>query len=69
MKDRIFFVRFEDLMARPAETMAGVYQWLGVAPHIINPKKMTVRPHESDSHFRHKYLHRQKPHISAPRVH
>lgn len=25
VKDRIFFVRFEDLMARPAETMAGVY--------------------------------------------
>jgi sulfotransferase len=69
VKDRIFFVRFEDLMARPAETMAGVYQWLGVQPHKINPKRLTVRPHESDSHFRHKYLHRQQPHIAPPKVH
>ena len=69
VKDRIFFVRFEDLMAKPAETMARVYQWLGVTAHKIDPKKLTVRPHESDSHFRHKYLHRQQTRIAAPKPH
>ena len=69
VKDRIFFVRFEDLMASPAETMAAVYKWLGVSAHKIDPKKLTVRPHESDSHFRHKYLHRQQAKIAPPKVH
>lgn len=59
VKDRIYFVRFEDLIAKPAETMNRVYQWLGVSGHKIDPNKLTVRPHESDSHFRHKYVHRQ----------
>ena len=69
VKDRIFFVRFEDLMAQPVETMARVYQWLGVATHKINPQKLAVHPHESDSHFRYKYLHRQHPKIVPPPPH
>lgn len=60
VKDRLFFVKFEDLVARPVETMAAVYQWLGVAPHTIDPTRLTVRPHESDSHYRYKYRHRQQ---------
>jgi sulfotransferase len=56
-------------MAQPMETMAAVYKWLEVAPHKIDPKKLTVRPHESDSHYRHKYLHRQQGKISPPRSH
>jgi sulfotransferase len=69
VKDRLYFVKFEDLMAQPMETMAAVYKWLEVAPHKIDPKKLTVRPHESDSHYRHKYLHRQQGKISPPRSH
>ncbi len=69
VKDRIFFVRFEDLMAKPAETMVAVYKWLGVSEHKIDPKRLTVRPHESDSHFRYKYLHRQQAKIAPPKVH
>jgi len=69
VKERIFFVRFEDLVARPAETMVKVYQWLGVSAHKIDPKKLTVRPHESDSHFRYKYLHKQHSKIAAPQPH
>ena len=30
VKDRIFFVRFEDLIAQPVETMESIYQWLGL---------------------------------------
>ena len=69
VKDRLYFVKFEDLMARPVETMAKVYKWMGVSPHKIDTKKLTVRPHESDSHYRHKYLHRQQGKISAPKHH
>ncbi len=69
IKDRLYFVKFEDLVARPAETMERVFKWLEVPTHKIDPKKLTVRPHESDSHYRNKYLHRQQAKLSAPKHH
>jgi sulfotransferase len=69
VKDRIYFVRFEDLIGKPVETMQLVYKWLGASPHQIDPLNLTVRPHESDSHFRHKYLHRQNSTIAPPKPH
>jgi sulfotransferase len=69
VKDCIYFVKFEDLMARPADTMNRVYAWIGVSPHAIDPERLRVRPHESDSHYRHKYLHRQQERIAAPKQH
>ena len=62
-------MKFEDLVATPVETMSRIYSWLEVMPHTINPEKLTVRPHESDSHYRHKYLHRQQSRISPPKRH
>jgi sulfotransferase len=69
IKDRIYFVRFEDLVARPVETMAQVYQWIGAPAYKINPRQLTVRTHESDSHFRHKYLHTLHGSITPPKQH
>jgi sulfotransferase len=69
VKNRIFFVRFEDLMAKPQETMEKVYQWLGLKAHKVDPNNLMVRPHESDSHFRFKYLHKQHSTITPPQVH
>jgi len=69
VKERLFFVKFEDLMAEPEATMSQIFSWIGVSPHKINPKKLTVRAHESDSHYRHKYLHRQQAKIAPPRRH
>ncbi|MDR3580134.1 MAG: sulfotransferase [Oryzomonas sp.] len=69
VKDRVYFVKFEDLVTRPMETMSNVYSWMGVSPHIIDTDQLSVRPHESDSHYRHKYLHRQQTAIVAPRQH
>lgn len=69
VKDRLYFVRFEDLMVAPAETMEKVYRFIGVSDHTINPDKLTVRPHESDSHYRYKYRHRQQVRMSAPQPH
>jgi sulfotransferase len=69
VRSRLYFVKFEDLMAQPAETMAAVYAWLGVAPHRIDPAKLVVRAHESDSHYRNKYLHRQHAQVVPPGPH
>jgi sulfotransferase len=69
VKERIYFLKFEDLMARPVETMNQIFAWLELSPHTIDPRRLTVRPHESDSHYRHKYLHRQHAMLSAPTVH
>lgn len=69
VKDRLYFVKFEDLVAKPVETMSAVFNWLEVAPLKIDTKKLQVRPHESDSHYRYKYLHRQQPRMAPPRQH
>lgn len=66
VKDRLYFVKFEDLMAQPVETMSRIYAWLDVKPHAIDPMKLTVRAHESDSHYRHKYRHQQYAQILPP---
>jgi sulfotransferase len=75
VKDRLYFVRFEDLVAEPAKTMAAIHTWLGLAPQAVDLTKLTVRPHESDSHYRFKYRHKQratfappKPHAIPPRI-
>ncbi|WP_298270673.1 sulfotransferase [Geobacter sp.] len=69
VKSRLYFVKFEDMMADPVGTMTGIYSWLGLPPHTIDPRRITTRPHESDSHYRFKYLHRQQGSISAPGRH
>jgi len=69
VKDRLYFLKFEDLMARPVDTMNQVYAWLDLSPHKIDPNHLTVRPHESDSHYRYKYLHRQHARLSPPTEH
>jgi sulfotransferase len=69
VKKHLYFVRFEDLVARPVECMSHVYAWLGVAPLQIDPQRITAEPNESDSHYHMKYLHRQAQRIAAPRPH
>ncbi|MEI6306628.1 MAG: sulfotransferase [Deltaproteobacteria bacterium] len=69
VKDRIYFVKFEDLVAEPAATMSRIYAWLQLLPHTINPGQLTVTPQESDSHYRFKYLHRKQTTISPPLPH
>lgn len=69
VKDRLYFVKFEDLMAQPVETIAKIYAWLEVTPYSVDPTNLTVSAHESDSHYRYKYLHNQKTKISLPGQH
>ena len=69
VQQKLYFVRFEDLMARPVECMSHLYAWLGLAPFQIDPHDLAVGIQESDSHYRMKYTHRQQATISAPRPH
>lgn len=66
---RIYFLRFEDLTARPATCMAHLFEWMGLAPFEIDPENLAIGLHESDSHYRMKYPHRQATRILPPQRH
>jgi sulfotransferase len=69
IQQRIHLVIFERLIRDPLAATADVCKFLGLPPHGFDPKRLTVRPHESDSHYRHKYPHRQYASIEPPRQH
>jgi len=69
VQQRIRLVKFEALMREPVATMAEVFAWLELPAQRIDPKNLTVRQHESDSHYRHKYPHRQSRAIEPPVQH
>ena len=66
---RLYFLRFEDLMAQPARCLAHVTAWLGLAATEINLDELTVGIRESDSHYHMKYRHEQSSRISQPPRH
>lgn len=69
VQQRIRIVIFERLMRDPAGSMAEIFEWIGVGPHRIDPSRLTVREHESDSYYRHKYPHRQSTSVEPPHQH
>lgn len=69
VQERLFFVRFEDLMANPVACMSLIYQWLGLSAFEINPLKLDKGIQESDSHYHMKYSHKQSERITKPKKH
>jgi len=69
VQEHILFVRFEELVRAPQAKMAEIFKWLGVEPHAIDTAALSVRAHESDSHYRHKYTHQQYKSVRLPQVH
>jgi sulfotransferase len=69
VQERLYFIRFEDLMAQPAACMSHLYAWLGLPSFSIDPERLTVGIRESDSHYHMKYLHKQSTRIVAPGRH
>jgi sulfotransferase len=70
VRQRLYFLRFEDLVERPAACMSHVYSWLGLAPCEIDTEKLApMGPSESDSHYRMKYPHTQSTRMLPPRKH
>jgi sulfotransferase len=69
VQQRIRVVKFERLMRDPAAEMAETFAWLGLPVQPVDPGNLSVRGHESDSHYRHKYPHRQYARVEPPPVH
>jgi sulfotransferase len=69
VQEHVYFVRFEDLMAKPEACMAHLHQWLGVAPADVDLNALPVGPRESDSHYHMKYGHRRSERLSRPELH
>lgn len=69
VQKRLYFLRFEDLMAQPVACMSHLHAWLGLSPFAINPEQLDVGIQESDSHYHMKYLHHQSERIAKPQRH
>ena len=69
VRQRLYFLRFEDLVERPVQCMSHIHAWLGLAPHEIDPDKLVAGAHESDSHYRMKYVHKQSTRVITPGRH
>ena len=57
-KAHLFFLRFEDLMQDPTDTMEKLWTFLDLPKHEIDFNNLQVKPHESDSHYKFKFRHR-----------
>jgi len=69
VQEHLYFLRFEDLMARPQPCLAHLYAWLGVSSVDIDPTRLQLGNQESDSHYHMKYLHHRSERIFAPKRH
>jgi len=69
VQERLYFVRFEDMVEQPVACMSHIYAWLGLSPHQINPDKLKMGIQESDSHYHMKYSHKQTERIGKPQLH
>ena len=69
VQERLYFVRYEDLMAQPAACMSSIFKWLGVSALQIDPNALEIGIPESDSHYRMKYRHTQSSKITPARRH
>lgn len=69
VQERLYFLRFEDLVNQPATCLAHIAAWLGLSPVEIDPNNLTTGIRESDSHYRMKYTHQQSERITPPQRH
>ena len=69
VQERLYFVRFEDLLEKPMACMSHLYAWLGLPAFEIDPASLSVGTQESDSHYHMKYSHKQTGHIAKPNRH
>ena len=69
VQERLYFLRFEDLVDNPVQCMTAIFKWLGLPPCEIDPEKLDIGVQESDSHYHMKYLHKQTSRIGKPARH
>jgi len=69
VRERLYFLRFEDLVERPVQCMSHIFAWLGLSHFEFDPNKLVIGTGESDSHYHMKYLHTQSSRIVKPNRH
>ena len=70
VQNRLYMLRFEDMVERPVELMSQLYSWLGVSPLTVDPERVaTIAVSESDSHYSMKYPHTQSERVAKPHRH
>ena len=69
VQERLYFLRFEDLVENPALCMSAIFKWLGLPPCEIDPERLDRGVQESDSHYHMKYMHKQADRIGKPARH
>lgn len=68
-QQRLFFMRFEDLVENPEAVMKRLYAWLGLPECEMDRNNLNTLVKESDSHYRMKFLHAQQTSIGKPTKH
>jgi sulfotransferase len=53
----IYFWKYEDFIKNPDKTTSDLLSWIGVQDHKYDWNNIEQSLHESDSHYRFKYLH------------
>lgn len=66
VRERLFFLRLEDLVAHPEAVTARLFAWLGLSPHAVDFAALPIGPAESDSYFRLKYPHDRHAALNSP---
>jgi sulfotransferase len=69
VQERLYFVRFEDLMDKPAACLSHIYSWLGLPAYCVDLEHLTTAVQESDSHYHMKYPHRRTNRLIRPAPH
>jgi len=69
VQQRLYFLRFEDLMRKPAACLSRIFEWLALAPFEIDPNQLPIGVQESDSHYHMKYPHRCATSVTIPATH
>lgn len=69
LQQRVFYVVFEHLMQEPKQVMQDIFKWLEVPKYPIDFQSLSVKPHESDSHYRFKYSHATHARLKTPTQH
>lgn len=69
IRQKLFFMRFEDLMENPKAVMKKLYRWLGLSELELDLGNIKTLIRESDSHYRMKYLHAQRTSMGEPQRH
>jgi sulfotransferase len=69
VQERLYFVRFEDLMSKPAACMRHVFHWLGVREIEVDLNRLKTGARESDSHYHMKYPHARVESFRPPGRH